>query len=253
MNDIQFISAPTPIERRAVVVHEGGLGDTCCAESTFLSIRSQYSSHITAIGNSKYLNLFPQYFDEIKDISEGIVLPVNCLAIVIAKSKLYREMNLGFFVESFSDKQIGDETVEGYQLRQLAQYNIEAQRKEIIPNIKKRVFLNLCPSTSLKKMWEEDRFYKLADMLSSKGINSSFIFPEMDLTDIKDMFLSGGVFVSNDSGLAHLAGAMGVYTVCMFNSEFMPPMWRTRGVGVQYASDTIPSVEEVALHIEGII
>ena len=37
-----------------------------------------------------------------------------------------------------------------------------------------------------------------------------------DLTEVKQFFSEGGIFVSNDSGMAHLAGASGLFTITIF-------------------------------------
>jgi ADP-heptose:LPS heptosyltransferase len=49
-----------------------------------------------------------------------------------------------------------------------------------------------------------------------------------DLIEVKQIFSEGGIFVSNDSGMAHLAGASGLFTITIFTG-FDPAIWHPRG------------------------
>jgi ADP-heptose:LPS heptosyltransferase len=49
-----------------------------------------------------------------------------------------------------------------------------------------------------------------------------------NLVDVKLFFHEGGIFVSNDSGMAHLAGASGLFTITIF-AGFDPVVWHPRG------------------------
>jgi ADP-heptose:LPS heptosyltransferase len=49
-----------------------------------------------------------------------------------------------------------------------------------------------------------------------------------DLIETKRFFSEGGVFISNDSGMAHLAGVSGLFTITIF-TDFNPAAWHPRG------------------------
>ncbi len=52
-----------------------------------------------------------------------------------------------------------------------------------------------------------------------------------ELLEIKEFFKGGGIFVSNDSGMAHLAGACGLQTITVF-TDFDPAVWHPRGQNI---------------------
>ncbi len=45
-----------------LVVHLGGLGDVCLAESTFLSLQRHFGNCLAGLGNRRFLDLFGMYF-----------------------------------------------------------------------------------------------------------------------------------------------------------------------------------------------
>jgi len=67
-------------------------------------------------------------------------------------------------------------------------------------------------------------------MLESSGLNipveNKVCFE--DLSKIKDFFYSDGIFVSNDSGMAHLAALCGLSTITIF-IDSDPLVWHPRG------------------------
>jgi ADP-heptose:LPS heptosyltransferase len=52
-----------------------------------------------------------------------------------------------------------------------------------------------------------------------------------ELIEVRAFFEKGGSFVSNDSGMAHLAGMCGLHTITIFN-DFDPDIWHPRGNGM---------------------
>ncbi|OPY01501.1 MAG: Glycosyltransferase family 9 (heptosyltransferase) [Syntrophorhabdus sp. PtaB.Bin184] len=129
--------------------------------------------------------------------------------------------------------------IEDYQLRQLSAVRIEPARKEIVPKGARRVILY--PEEGLSKdKWPVENFVALRQMLGEAGVDVCLMRPPelslslkgslffQDLADVKEFFGSGGVFVSNDSGMAHLAGASGLTTITIFTG-FDPAVWHPRG------------------------
>ena len=49
-----------------------------------------------------------------------------------------------------------------------------------------------------------------------------------DLADVQIFFDTGGIFVSDDSGMAHFAEICGLFTITIF-SDFDPSIWHPRG------------------------
>lgn len=147
--------------------------------------------------------------------------------------------------------------VEEFQLMQLGQYGIEAKKKEITPNLSRRVILY--PEKGFKKeKWHYENFVRLYYLLKSKGVDvhmlksmgletdvKEAVFFE-ELIEVRAFFGKGGIFVSNDSGMAHLAGMCGLYTITIFN-DFDPDIWHPRGNGTRLQSRKdmvdIPSME----------
>jgi ADP-heptose:LPS heptosyltransferase len=129
--------------------------------------------------------------------------------------------------------------VEDYQLAQLGQYGIKAIKKEIKPGPLQRVILY--PERGFqKKKWPPDKFIELYNSLISKNINACILesldmnidvkdkISFQELSDIREFFQGGGIFVSNDSGMAHLAGMCGLFSITIF-TDFNPLVWHPRG------------------------
>ncbi|NLT21527.1 MAG: glycosyltransferase family 9 protein [Syntrophorhabdus sp.] len=129
--------------------------------------------------------------------------------------------------------------IEDYQLRQLSRVGIEPARKEIVPKGARRVILYAEEGFS-KEKWPVENFVALREMLGGAGVDVCLMRPPEesltvegslffeDLADVKEFFGGGGVFVSNDSGMAHLAGASGLTTITIFTG-FDPAVWHPRG------------------------
>jgi hypothetical protein len=132
--------------------------------------------------------------------------------------------------------------VEDYQLVQLEQYGIKTLKKEIEPRPRNRVILY--PEVSItKSKWHHENFIELYHALKQQGIET-YIFESLgldlpieekivikDLVDMKTFFDAGGIFVSNDSGMAHFAAMCGLLTITIFN-DFGPAIWHPRGKNI---------------------
>lgn len=244
--------------KEVLLIHMGGLGDVCLSESLFFSLSRHFRDSLIACGIRRFINLFSDYFIRIENIESAKWLflfsqkPSDITWKRIIFTGKDRHGSLRTRLERFSRDPIifidmypeapKDPTpvhVEDYQLRQLVKYNIEPHRKEIVPLKTDRVILY--PERGFKKeKWGYDNFVELYRMLMDKGvptlllesfdtvktIEGSVIIRE--LNDVKDFFSEGGIFVSNDSGMAHLAGACGLYTVSIF-TDFNPYVWHPRG------------------------
>ncbi len=160
------------------------------------------------------------------------------------------------FIDMYPDKAVSDQQsafstindgnenvhVEEYQLAQLAQFGIEAVKKGIPRRKSPRVILY--PEKGFEKeKWEPEHFLTLYRSLRSKGIQTQMMLPADlkvdisgtlsidDLNDVRDFFDEGGIFVSNDSGMAHLAGAFGLLTLTIF-TDYDPRVWHPRGANI---------------------
>ncbi len=129
--------------------------------------------------------------------------------------------------------------IEDYQLAQLTGYGV-APLKKIIPR-KKSARVILYPEKGFEKeKWYYENFIHLYQalkahdidvvVLESLGLSVNVgrkVFFE-DLRDVKLFFNEGGIFVSNDCGMAHLANASGLFTITIF-AGFDPAIWHPRG------------------------
>ncbi|MCX8109649.1 MAG: hypothetical protein N3D15_00150 [Syntrophorhabdaceae bacterium] len=244
--------------REVLFIYMGGLGDVCLSESLFLSLSRHFKDTLVACGIRRFLSLFTEYFVRIENIESAKWLflfsqnPSNITWERIIFTGKDREGSLRARLKRFSknpmifiDMYPEEETdikpvhVEDYQLEQLVIYNIKPHRKEITPLGGDRIIVY--PERGFKKeKWKYDNFVELYRILVDRGISSILLEPfDMDTTvegsikikdlkDVKEFFSNGGVFVSNDSGMAHLAGACGLSTVTIF-TDFDPYIWHPRG------------------------
>jgi ADP-heptose:LPS heptosyltransferase len=125
------------------------------------------------------------------------------------------------------------------ELAQLAKHGIESLDKTILWKNSSRVILY--PEKGFEKeKWHHENFVNLYHSLTTKGLDAVVleslglsinvdkrIFFE-DLKEAKQFLSEGGIFVSNDSGMAHLAGASGLFTITIF-AGFDPAIWHPRG------------------------
>ena len=151
--------------------------------------------------------------------------------------------------------------VEDHQLAQLGAYAIEAVKVETPACPSARVILY--PEKGFKKeKWHERHFVELYHALKSRGVDAYVLepmgldlgLPERirleDLAEVKAFLGRGGIFVSNDSGMAHFAGMLGLFTVTVF-SDFDPLVWHPRGAyrALVRGSDCVdvPTLERIIL------
>jgi ADP-heptose:LPS heptosyltransferase len=151
--------------------------------------------------------------------------------------------------------------VEDYQLEQLSKYGIETRKKVVANRPRNRVILY--PEIGVtKSKWPHENFVELYNTLWQHGIEVQILesfglnLPVAnkvnieDLSDIKTYFEDGGIFVSNDSGMAHFAGACGLSTITIF-SDFDPAIWhpRAKNISLRLGIDRvdIPSLEAMII------
>jgi ADP-heptose:LPS heptosyltransferase len=149
--------------------------------------------------------------------------------------------------------------IEDYQLMQLVQYCIRPVKKEITPRPRSRVILY--PEIGVtKSKWGHENFIELFHSLKKRGIEV-YILESLgldltiqdtisieDLADVQTFFNAGGIFLSNDSGMAHFAGICGLFTITIF-SDFEPVIWHPRGgnISLRQGIDLVdvPVLEEI--------
>jgi ADP-heptose:LPS heptosyltransferase len=155
---------------------------------------------------------------------------------------MYPENTFGVAATDFGSPDLGDISkvhIEDYQLAQLTLYEVEPLKKTI--PWKKSARVILYPEKGFEKeKWHSDNFIHLYHSFTAKGLDAVVleslglsinvdkkVFIE-DLAGVKRFFSKGGIFVSNDSGMAHLAGASGLFTITIFVG-FDPAIWHPRG------------------------
>ncbi len=261
-----------PDSDEILVVHLGGLGDVCLAESTFLSLREHFGNRLVALGNRRFLDLFVAYFKRTHGVesrhwmylfSEKLTGPRWKRIVFIGKDRqgsIRRRWRLHsaqepLFIDMYPDGAFGElpgggtgegVRVEAYQLQQLRAFGIEPVVREIPPKRVGRVILYPEEGFS-KEKWPVENFVALFHLLRDKGVNTLLMRPPglsvplegslffEDLGDVKRFFEEGGLFLSNDSGMAHLAGACGLFTITIFTG-FDPAVWHPRGRNISQRS-----------------
>ncbi len=296
-------------QAKALLIHLGGLGDACLSESTFLSLSRHFEGNMFALGYTRFLSLFNQYFAKIEGIESAkwlhlfsdhhavdnpweqiVFIGKDRQGTLRQKWQRFSEKQL-IFIEMYPEDQrtahvsrppakpevvtrhpssaypaldgvTASVHVEDYQSAQLARYGIQAMKKEIELRPVRRTIIY--PEKTLhKKKWAAENFIELYHALRSKGVNACVLEPlgmKLDveekicfeaLPDVKSFFQDGGVFVSNDSGMAHLAGTCGLFTVTIF-TDTDPAIWHPRGRGIAVKSGEKPtdieSIEALVLN-----
>ena len=260
-----------------LLIHLGGLGDVCLSESAFLSLSTHFGKAITALGYTRFLSLFEDYFAQVRSVEERRWLflfsgQAPGLAwqriILIGKDRSgdfrTRLTPLAcdplIFIDMYPEKE--SMHVEEYQLSQLLAYGIPSQKKEVEPNHADRVILYPEHSRG-KRKWPYNNFLALFEMLNSRGVDTILLeAPDVEsaardslrfehLKDTAAYLSKGGIFVSNDSGVAHLAGVCGLTTITLFHDQ-RSDVWHPRGKNISIACDVQPAgVEEVLEQILG--
>lgn len=253
-----------------LIVHLGGLGDTCLSESLFFSFQKHFGKRLVGIGNKRFLNLFEEYFLRVEGVesrkwlylfSDKLGAPRWQQIIFIGKDRegilrnrwqKYSEEKI-IFIDMYPEKTFSTEAtldpenirkihIEDYQLSQLALAGVEPFKKTIPSKKSSRIILY--PEKGFEKeKWHFNNFLALykslvardfdVTVLESLGltlnVERKLFFVE--LTEIKSFFSEGGIFVSNDSGMAHLAGVSGLFTITIFTG-FDPVIWHPKGKNI---------------------
>ncbi len=250
-----------------LLIHLGGLGDLCLSESTIYSLNLSLESLPVALGYRRFLRLFDPLFFRIESIdarpwlSLFSVNPPETLwkrIIFIGKDRRMalrdrwqnHSIDPLIFIDMYPDESntvAPAVHVEDYQLGQLAYYCINGVKKSV-PRRKGRRIVLYIEKGFEKKKWPVGNFIHLYAILKDKGIGVTLlaqreVAPDIpgslcidDLSDVQTFFSEGGVIVSNDSGIAHLAGISGLATVTIFG-QFDPAVWHPRGPSVTLRMD----------------
>jgi hypothetical protein len=117
-------------------------------------------------------------------------------------------------------------------------------------------------SGSLKKNWPLEYFLELADNSRSRGMRIGWTagpaelehelplpaaerLPEMPLVELGHVLAGARLYVGNDSGITHLAAAVGCPTVAIFGPT-NPTVWAPRGTRVKVVQgNPWPTVADV--------
>lgn len=112
-----------------------------------------------------------------------------------------------------------------------------------------------------KKNWHIENFFQVAHALQNRGINvlwsrgpaeASLVLPEnlsllenVSLCELARYLAAAAIYVGNDSGVTHLAAAVGCPTIAVFGPTD-PKVWAPRGCRVNVISgNPWPTPEEV--------
>ena len=273
--------------KEILLIHLGGLGDCCLSESVFYSVSRHYGTPVVGLGTRRYLSLFEGYFERVHGIESARWLylfsstpsDITWERIVFIgkdRERSLRERWQRFsrsplvFIDMYPDGAFGEEAltadrtgmhVEDHQLAQLSAYAIAAKKKE--PPARPAARVILYPERGFRKeKWHYRHFVELYRTLKSRGVDALILEPfDLDtgvpesiklqeLAEVKRFLEGGGMFVSNDSGMAHLAGTLGLFTVTIF-TDFDPLVWHPRGAHLSLVRHgdrlDVQSLEEVVL------
>ena len=252
-----------------LLIHPGGLGDVCLSESTLLSLKRRFGATLEAVGVKPVLDVFRQYFAGVDSIDRrawthlfsDCAAPRTWQRIVLVardrtgalRERLGRLCDELIFIDMYPEGQ--QMHVEEYQLGQLSRYGIGASRKEVRVRTGKRVILY--PERPYrKKKWPVDHFLEVYEKLTGLGIETVLLRPPAldlpavpstafeQLSDIGAFFSAGGVFFSNDSGMAHFAARCGLQAATLFQ-DTDPLVWRPKNGLVLECAEAPPPVDEV--------
>jgi len=258
LSESTFLSLQEHFDDRLV-----GLGNT-----RFLKLFGKYFQRVERVESRQWLHLF----------SEKLMGPRWRRIIFIGKDREGRlrdrwqsfSKEAILFIDMYPDEAFapaGPESinkreisaqgthVEDYQLTQLRKYGIEPLKKQPARNRSPRIILY--PEVGFtKEKWLPENFVVLLHTLRARGLDVILLeSPGLhvdadnkieleDLADVKEFFREGGLFVSNDSGMAHLAGASGLFTITIF-SGFEPGIWHPRGTNLSLKQGADPTDVDV--------
>lgn len=260
-----------PRDDEILVVHLGGLGDVCLSEPVFFSLIRHFGQKLTALGYTRFLGLFADYFSAIHSIdssewlhlfTDGMDQPQWKRIVLIGKDRSggFRNRLAGLsredllFVDMYPD--FSTVHVQDHQLDQLKALGVEPAR---IPFPQKSEGgLILYPEKGYSKQkWPYEKFLEVYDCLKDQGHRVSLLEPFDTeplhpgafrfeyLSDVRSFLVHGKLFVSNDCGIAHLAASCGLSTITLFH-ETDPLIWHPVGNNhpIQCTS-SFPSVAEL--------
>jgi ADP-heptose:LPS heptosyltransferase len=105
-------------------------------------------------------------------------------------------------------------------------------------------------SGSPKKNWPLEYFQELAQRLNATGLTTAFThgpaednlplencLPPMSLPDLARTLASAHLYIGNDTGITHLAAAVGTPTLALFGPT-NPTVWAPRGPHVHVLQRT---------------
>lgn len=285
-------------EDEILLIHLGGLGDVVLSESVFHSLSLHFGARMAALGNRRFLALFPDYFHTVHSIDSPRWLflfadrPEERVweqVIFVGKDRhgslreQWRRLSgkpllfIDMYPPGAFDPDPGGQAgcgppsaipaimphIEDYQLAQLPAYSVAPIRKDPVLRPAGRVILYPEEGYS-KRKWPVQFFLALHEALRSRGVPVLFLEgPGLsmaagekvrleELAEVKAFFADGGLFVSNDSGMAHLAGACGLRTITIF-TDSDPSVWHPRGENLSFTSKGggpgVPEVERAILSI----
>jgi ADP-heptose:LPS heptosyltransferase len=255
-----------------LLIHLGGLGDVCLSESTLHSLHAHFGGNLHALGYKRFLALFDQYFAQVLSVEERrwlwLFSDLPCekhweQTVLVGKDKsgeMRRRLSAvsskpPLFIDLYPEEESSH--VEAYQLAQLQDLGIKPLKQK--PGESSSDRLILYPERGYaKKKWAYPHFIELYQALKARALDvilleAPDLEPSLDdsrrFEDLKETahFFSeeGGLFFSNDSGIAHLAAACGLATVTLF-WDHDPAIWHPRGRNIAIQCDAhSPSVEEM--------
>jgi hypothetical protein len=257
-------------EQEVLLIHMGALGDICVSESTFLSLHNMFGKKILALGSQRILLQFTEYFDCVKSIDARewgylfsgsmdshrwpIIVLIGKDPHQLLRQRLPRFSGKFIFIDMYPENE--KMTAEEYQLAQLPFYGIEPIKQPVRVSCDHNIFLY--PEQSYKKAkWPIYRFVRLNEILKIRGLDPLLLrqrglelpspvieMPE-SLDGVARLFSQGGVFVSNDSGMAHFAARYGMQTITIFHDED-PRIWQPRNSIVIRGNDCHLTEEDLA-------
>jgi ADP-heptose:LPS heptosyltransferase len=236
----------------------------------FLDLFKEYFVRVEGVESRKWLYLFSEKLDGPR-WRQIIFIGKDRESILRNRWRAHSQEEI-IFIDMYPENAFGVGTIcfgspeprdkvhiQEYQLAQLAKYGIEPLEKTILWKNSSRVILY--PEKGFEKeKWHHEYFVNLYYSLTTKGLDAVVleslglsinvdkrIFFE-DLKEIKQFFSEGGIFVSNDSGMAHLAGASGLFTITIF-AGFDPVFWHPRGRNISLLQKQdipdLPSLEKL--------
>jgi hypothetical protein len=263
------IIAAMALRDEVLVIHPGGLGDVCLSESTFVSLSQHFGACLRVVGSRRVLLQFSEYFSRIDSIDSRTWTPLFSdfgdelrweTAILIGKDRsgalrqrLHRFARAFSFIEMYPDQERVH--VEDYQLEQLSRWGVKPLRKRRETRVGDRLIL-YAEEAYRKKKWPAHRFIELRRVLREAGVLAvlggpkglhapalDLIMPD-DLADVAALFATGGLFFSNDSGMAHFAAKCGLHTLTLF-ADTDPAVWHPINGTVLASGKELPAVSEV--------